>query len=145
MNRRLEHTYDLQALLNEKFCPELLEHKMDIVECMMEQLEQMEENISRARTGDFKVSIHRMEVSLGGQDGGLQSQHSPHGGQSGGSGRGTSKSAFTAWRSVWGVRTGDFKVSIHRMEVSLGGQDGGLQSQHSPHGGQSGGSGRETS
>ncbi|KAI0235051.1 DNA replication complex GINS protein SLD5 [Lamellibrachia satsuma] len=35
---------------------------MDIVECMMEQLEQMEENISRARTGDFKVSIHRMEI-----------------------------------------------------------------------------------
>ena len=51
-------------MLNEKFCPELLEQKMDVVECMVEQVEQMEENISHARTGDFKVSIHRMEVSL---------------------------------------------------------------------------------
>ena len=55
------HLY-LQALLNEKFSPELLEHKQDIVECMLEQLQQMEENIQKARKSDFKVSLHRLEV-----------------------------------------------------------------------------------
>ena len=54
-----------QALLNEKFSPELLEHKADIVECMMEQLQQMEENIQKARKSDFKVSLHRLEVGIG--------------------------------------------------------------------------------
>ena len=29
---------------------------------MMEQVHEMEENIRRAKKGDFKVSIHKMEV-----------------------------------------------------------------------------------
>ncbi|XP_028743649.2 DNA replication complex GINS protein SLD5 [Peromyscus leucopus] len=51
-----------QAWMNEKFAPELLESKSEIVECVMEQLEHMEENLRRAKRGDLKVSIHRMEM-----------------------------------------------------------------------------------
>ena len=53
-----------QAWLNEKFAPELLENQSDIVDCMMEQVAQMEENIQGAKTGDFKIAIHRMEVGF---------------------------------------------------------------------------------
>ncbi|XP_075767047.1 DNA replication complex GINS protein SLD5 isoform X1 [Pelodiscus sinensis] len=51
-----------QAWLNEKFAPELLESKSEIVECVMEQLDHMESNLKRAKHGDLKVSIHRMEI-----------------------------------------------------------------------------------
>ncbi|CAD7680319.1 unnamed protein product [Nyctereutes procyonoides] len=51
-----------QAWMNEKFAPELLESKSEIVECVMEQLDHMEENLRRAKKGDLKVSIHRMEM-----------------------------------------------------------------------------------
>ena len=54
---------NLQAWFNEKFSPELLEAKTDLVDCMLEQISEMEENIARAKKGDFKVSLHRMEVS----------------------------------------------------------------------------------
>uniref|UniRef100_A0A8C6X7I1 GINS complex subunit 4 n=1 Tax=Naja naja TaxID=35670 RepID=A0A8C6X7I1_NAJNA len=50
------------AWMNEKCAPELLESKTEIVECVMEQLEHMEENLKRAKQGDLKISIHRMEV-----------------------------------------------------------------------------------
>ena len=52
-----------QAWLNEKFAPELLELKGDIVDCMLEQINQMEENIQRAKKHDFKITIHKMEAS----------------------------------------------------------------------------------
>ncbi|XP_021797950.2 DNA replication complex GINS protein SLD5 isoform X4 [Papio anubis] len=51
-----------QAWMNEKFAPELLESKPEIVECVMEQLEHMEENLRRAKREDLKVSIHQMEM-----------------------------------------------------------------------------------
>lgn len=51
-----------QAWMNEKFAPELLESKPEIVECVVEQLDHMEENLKRARKEDLKVSIHRMEM-----------------------------------------------------------------------------------
>nr|XP_002757034.2 DNA replication complex GINS protein SLD5 isoform X1 [Callithrix jacchus] len=51
-----------QAWMNEKFAPELLESKPEIVECVMEQLEHMEENVRRAKREDLKVSIHQMEM-----------------------------------------------------------------------------------
>ncbi|XP_039210228.1 DNA replication complex GINS protein SLD5 [Crotalus tigris] len=51
-----------EAWMNEKFAPELLESKTEIVDCVMEQLEHMEENLKRAKQGDLKISIHRMEV-----------------------------------------------------------------------------------
>ena len=52
-----------QAWLNEKFSPDLLPVKANLVECMLAQIDAMEENISRAKKGDFRISIHRMEVS----------------------------------------------------------------------------------
>ncbi|XP_075412741.1 DNA replication complex GINS protein SLD5 isoform X2 [Tenrec ecaudatus] len=48
--------------MNEKFAPELLESKSEIVECVIEQLDHMEENLKKANKGDLKVSIHRMEM-----------------------------------------------------------------------------------
>jgi hypothetical protein len=39
--------------LNEKHSPELLESKMEIVECMMEQVNTMEENLSRLKKGRY--------------------------------------------------------------------------------------------
>uniref|UniRef100_A0A8C2C090 DNA replication complex GINS protein SLD5 n=1 Tax=Cyprinus carpio TaxID=7962 RepID=A0A8C2C090_CYPCA len=51
-----------QAWLNEKFSPELMENKSELVECVMEQLTHMEENLQRVRKGDVKASVHRMEI-----------------------------------------------------------------------------------
>jgi GINS complex subunit 4 len=51
-----------QAWLNEKFSPELLPHQAEIVECIMDQLHEMQRNIDRVKKADFKVGIHKMEV-----------------------------------------------------------------------------------
>ncbi|XP_072177592.1 DNA replication complex GINS protein SLD5-like [Diadema setosum] len=51
-----------EAWLNEKFAPNLLESKVEIVECMLEQMEQMEENVKRCKKGDFRIIVHRMEI-----------------------------------------------------------------------------------
>ncbi|XP_072912966.1 DNA replication complex GINS protein SLD5 [Hemitrygon akajei] len=51
-----------EAWLNEKFSPDLLECKSEIVECVMEQLNHMEKNLQRAKKGDLKITIHRMEM-----------------------------------------------------------------------------------
>ncbi|XP_068594703.1 DNA replication complex GINS protein SLD5 [Brachionichthys hirsutus] len=51
-----------EAWLNEKFSPELLENKSEVVECVMEQLSHMEANLQRVKKGDAKASIHRMEI-----------------------------------------------------------------------------------
>ncbi|CAH2275134.1 DNA replication complex GINS SLD5 [Pelobates cultripes] len=51
-----------EAWLNEKFAPELLESKSEIIECVMEQLNHMEQNLQRARAGDLKISFHHMEI-----------------------------------------------------------------------------------
>ncbi|KAG7281319.1 hypothetical protein CRUP_031002 [Coryphaenoides rupestris] len=50
------------AWLNEKFSPDLLENKSEIVECVMEQLTHMEANLQRVSKGDMKASVHRMEI-----------------------------------------------------------------------------------
>ncbi|KAM9252440.1 LOW QUALITY PROTEIN: DNA replication complex GINS protein SLD5 [Cariama cristata] len=50
-----------QAWLNEKFAPELLESKPEIIECVVEQLDHMEANL-KLKEGDLKVSIHHMEI-----------------------------------------------------------------------------------
>ncbi|KAK3094844.1 hypothetical protein FSP39_006984, partial [Pinctada imbricata] len=51
-----------QAWLNEKLAPELLEAKSELIECMADQIKEMEENIQRAKKGDIRISIHRMEI-----------------------------------------------------------------------------------
>ena len=50
------------AWLNEKFSPELLDHKTAVVECIIEQIKHMESNISSAKKGDFRIAIHKLEV-----------------------------------------------------------------------------------
>ncbi|XP_064630625.1 DNA replication complex GINS protein SLD5-like isoform X2 [Lineus longissimus] len=52
-----------EAWKNEQFSPELLEIKVDIVECIAEQIRVMEDNIQRAKKNDFKVTIHNMEIN----------------------------------------------------------------------------------
>ena len=50
------------AWLNEKHAPELLESKIEIVECMLDQVRTMEENLSKVKKGDIRVPVHRMET-----------------------------------------------------------------------------------
>lgn len=47
---------------NEKFAPELLECKTEIVDCMLDQIAEMNGNIPKAKKSDFRVAIHKMEV-----------------------------------------------------------------------------------
>ena len=42
--------------MNERLSPNLMVCKSEIVECIIEQMHEMEENISRAKKGDIKVS-----------------------------------------------------------------------------------------
>lgn len=51
-----------EAWLNEKFSPELLPVKSNLVECMLAQINAMETNIENAKKADLRVSIHRMEI-----------------------------------------------------------------------------------
>ncbi|XP_061624523.1 DNA replication complex GINS protein SLD5 [Phyllopteryx taeniolatus] len=51
-----------EAWLNEKFSPELLANQSEVVECVMEQLTHMEQNLQRVKKGDAKAGIHRMEI-----------------------------------------------------------------------------------
>ena len=44
-----------QAWINERLAPDLLEPKLEIVECIMEQIQEMEENIRKAPKKDVKV------------------------------------------------------------------------------------------
>uniref|UniRef100_A0A8D8VB59 DNA replication complex GINS protein SLD5 n=2 Tax=Cacopsylla melanoneura TaxID=428564 RepID=A0A8D8VB59_9HEMI len=50
------------AWRNEKLSPELLPNKMEYVDCMLEQIKQMEENIEKLRKDDIRIEIHRMEI-----------------------------------------------------------------------------------
>ena len=52
-----------QCWLNEKLSPELLEHKTPVVECIIEQIKHMESNIKSAKKGDFRIAIHKLEVT----------------------------------------------------------------------------------
>ena len=53
-----------QSWLNEKFAPELLDHKTAVVECIIEQIKHMESNIMSAKKGDFRIAIHKLEVTF---------------------------------------------------------------------------------
>lgn len=52
-----------EAWLNEKFCPDLLPSQADYVECMMEQIQQMEDNLNKLKKTDFRVEVHHMELA----------------------------------------------------------------------------------
>lgn len=51
-----------EAWLNEKLSPEILPHKNEQVECMMEQILHMEENLKKLDKNDFRVSLHKLEL-----------------------------------------------------------------------------------
>ncbi|XP_071455679.1 DNA replication complex GINS protein SLD5 [Hetaerina americana] len=51
-----------EAWLNEKFSPEILPHRSELVDCMLEQINQMEENVNKLKKNDFRVVVHRMEL-----------------------------------------------------------------------------------
>lgn len=51
-----------QAWLNEKFSPEILPHKLEYVECMLEQIKYMESNIASLPKDDIKVDMHKIEL-----------------------------------------------------------------------------------
>nr|XP_022908501.1 DNA replication complex GINS protein SLD5 [Onthophagus taurus] len=51
-----------EAWLNEKFAPEILPNKFDIVECLLGQINYMQENLRTLKSTDFQLSIHQMEV-----------------------------------------------------------------------------------
>eukprot|EP00118_Oscarella_pearsei_P008299 m.41938 g.41938 ORF g.41938 m.41938 type:complete len:209 (+) comp33304_c0_seq1:224-850(+) len=50
------------AWSNEKLAPELLHAKPELVDCMMEQIKEMEESIKRVKKGDFVASLHQLEI-----------------------------------------------------------------------------------
>ncbi|KAJ8935672.1 hypothetical protein NQ314_012693 [Rhamnusium bicolor] len=51
-----------EAWINEKFAPEILPHKSELVEALLGQISHMEENLRDVESIDFKNSIHQLEV-----------------------------------------------------------------------------------
>lgn len=52
----------MEAWLNEKFAPEILPHKSEVVDCLLGQIMYMEENLSNLSNADFQKSLHQMEL-----------------------------------------------------------------------------------
>jgi len=52
-----------EAWINENNSPEILEPKMEIVECMLEQISTMEQNLATLSKGDIRIPVHKMELS----------------------------------------------------------------------------------
>lgn len=50
------------AWTNERFAPEILPHQADLVDCMLQQIAHMEENIKRLDKSDLRALLHRMEL-----------------------------------------------------------------------------------
>lgn len=51
-----------EAWVNEKFAPEILPHKVELVECLLDQISVMERNLENLSSKDFCKSIYQMEV-----------------------------------------------------------------------------------
>uniref|UniRef100_UPI00358EAE43 DNA replication complex GINS protein SLD5 isoform X6 n=1 Tax=Myxine glutinosa TaxID=7769 RepID=UPI00358EAE43 len=51
-----------KAWLNEKFAPDLLETKQDVVDNMMLHLQNMDENLHKGHVGEPKSTIHQLEL-----------------------------------------------------------------------------------
>jgi len=50
------------AWMNERFAPEILPHQSDLVDCMLQQIAHMEENVRRLERDDLRALVHRMEL-----------------------------------------------------------------------------------
>lgn len=52
-----------QIWLNEKFAPEILPHRLEVVECLYLQIEAMEKNLEGLEKDDIRKLIHELELS----------------------------------------------------------------------------------
>ncbi|KAL0132844.1 hypothetical protein PUN28_000504 [Cardiocondyla obscurior] len=50
------------AWMNERFAPEILSHHSELVDCMLQQIAHMEENVKRLDKSDLRALVHRMEL-----------------------------------------------------------------------------------
>ncbi|KAL0132718.1 hypothetical protein PUN28_000453 [Cardiocondyla obscurior] len=50
------------AWMNERFAPEILPHHSELVDCMLQQIAHMEENVKRLDKSDLRALVHRMEL-----------------------------------------------------------------------------------
>ncbi|GLV41552.1 Sld5 [Carabus blaptoides fortunei] len=48
--------------LNEKFAPDILQNKMEIVECLYLQIQEMEKNVDRLEKNDVRRCAHELEL-----------------------------------------------------------------------------------
>lgn len=61
--RPFDHYHTLsQAWITERMSPTLEHHQSELVDCMLDQINQMTENLKRCKKHDFRVAIHKMEV-----------------------------------------------------------------------------------
>ncbi|EFA03409.1 DNA replication complex GINS protein SLD5 [Tribolium castaneum] len=51
-----------EVWVNEKFAPEILPHKQEVVDCVLGQISYMEKNLETLPSTDFKKGIHQLEV-----------------------------------------------------------------------------------
>lgn len=51
-----------EAWITERMSPTLERHQADLVDCMLDQINQMTENLKRCKKQDFRVAIHKMEI-----------------------------------------------------------------------------------
>ncbi len=51
------------AWINEKFAPVLLPYQTQIVDCLLDQIKQMEGNLKEVGKADFRVPLHKLELA----------------------------------------------------------------------------------
>lgn len=51
-----------RAWLNEKFSPEILPHQNDYVDCLLEQIKEMEGNLAKLSKNNPKLDLHKLEL-----------------------------------------------------------------------------------
>ncbi|XP_023210503.1 DNA replication complex GINS protein SLD5-like [Centruroides sculpturatus] len=53
-----------EVWLNESLAPELLPYESELVDCMLDQVQHMEENLLKSsKKADFRIMIHKMELT----------------------------------------------------------------------------------
>ncbi|ROT69702.1 DNA replication complex GINS protein SLD5 [Penaeus vannamei] len=50
------------AWMTERMSPTLESHQSELVDCMLDQINQMTENLKRCKKHDFRLAIHKMEI-----------------------------------------------------------------------------------
>ena len=51
-----------QSWINEKFAPEILPENNDAIECLLEQIQHIEENLPKLSRDSIQRSLHQLEV-----------------------------------------------------------------------------------